>query len=850
VTAVALKGLLGRKLRTALTGIAIILGVAMVTGAFMLGDTISKAFDSIFTAAYQETDAVLTGKKLVDWSVSGNATVDTELLAKVRALPEVDEAAGAIMDMTGESTYAKLLDRDGKAIQSSGNPTFGFGVDAGHERFNPLRLVEGEWARGGREVVIDAETSAKHGFAVGDSIRAAANGPIRTFRITGIARYGEVSNLGGATFAIWDVPTARQMFEMEGYTGISVAAKDGISEERLLGALAAVAPANVEVRSGSAQAQEDKKGVDEFIGFLRGFLLAFGGIALFVGAFVIFNTLSITVAQRTRELATLRTLGASARQVLRSVFAEAVVLGAVASIIGIGLGLALARGLSVLFEALGLALPQSDPVYAPRTFVIAFAVGVGVTAVAALFPALRATRVPPIAAVREGATLGRRRRGTDVVGGIALAIALVLLGRVLWAGSIGWDASLVTVAVAGVLLLLGIALVASRLVAALASVVGLPSRRLGGAAGRLARENSIRNPARTAATAAALMIGLALVAFVAVLGHSARESFTRGAERQFDADYVVTSQNGWSPLPKGVGLAAAKADGIEAVSSIRIDTGLVGETMANVSAVDPKTLAGMYRFEWTEGSDAALARLDSGAAVVKRSFARDNGLELGQRFTLTAPNGRETELTVAAMYQPPRVSELLGGVVISHEAFDRTFPRPKDQMTLIRADVPPAALESALSAFPDAKVHTKDGYVASQVEFIGALLNLLYVLLALSVVVSLFGMVNTLVLSVFERTRELGLLRAVGMTRRQARRMVRHESVITALIGASLGLPLGILVAGVVTGSLGNIGISFLLPVVPLIVFTLVAIGCGLLAAIAPARRASRLNVLEALQYE
>ncbi|MGE5690274.1 MAG: ABC transporter permease [Pseudomonadota bacterium] len=846
---VALKGLAGRKLRTLLTSLAIVLGVAMITGSFVLTDSISRGFDSIFTSAYDNTDAVVSGKKLVDWSASGNATVDDALVARIRSLPQVEAASGAIMDIVGNSTQAKLIDRDGHPIQSSGNPTFGFGVDPSASRFNPMKLVAGAWASGPDEVVIDQDTAESKDFAVGDSIRASAQGPTRTFRISGIASYGDVATLGGATFAVWDVATARSMLGIGGYSAISVAAKDGVSDGALLAALRGAVPASTQVRTGEEQAQEDKRGIGTFISFIRGFLLAFGGIALFVGGFVIFNTLSITIAQRVRELATLRTLGASRRQVLRSVLLEATAIGALASVVGILAGLGLARGLTAVFAALGLELPQSDPVYALRTFVVAMLVGVGVTVLAGLAPALRATRVPPISAVREGAVLPRRRRLGPVAGAILLAAGVALVAKATLTGSIGSGVNLLALAGGALLTLVGIAGVASHLVTALATVVGIPSRRLGGVAGRLAGENVVRNPSRTAATAAALMIGLALVSFVAVLGKGVRDSLANSYADQVSADYVVTSQNGWSQFPAAAGDTLARTPGLQ-VTSIRADRGLVGDVQVNVNAVDPATLDGMYRFEWTGGaSDETLATLHGDGAIVKESFAEANGLSVGDRFRLRTPHGNGVDLRVAGLYQPPRAAELLGGVVVSREAFDRTFPRPQNQMTLVRGGTQ-AELERAVAAFPDAKVHTKDGFVESQSAFVGQILNLLYVLLALSVIVSLFGMINTLVLSVFERTRELGMLRAVGMTRRQTRRLVRHESVITALIGAGLGLPLGVALGAAVTHALDRYGVAFALPVASLLTFTVVAVAAGILAAILPARRAARLDVLSALQYE
>ena len=845
----AVTGFAARKLRTALAAVAIVLGVGMVSGAFVLTDTISKAFTSIFTSAYRETDAVVTGKKLVDWSASGNATVSVETLARIRAVPQVAEAGGTISDIAGDSTKAVILDRDGDPIIGD-NPTFGIGVDPKYPRFNPLRLASGAWAHGPREVVIDVETAHNQAFRIGDVVRIVASGPARPFRLVGTARFGDVSSLGGATFAVWDVPTARAMLGTRGFTSISVAAASGVGSTELVRALRAVVPPGTVVRTGAEQAAKDQAGIDSFISLIRGFLLGFAAVSLLVGGFVIFNSLSITLAQRTRELGTLRAIGASKRQVRRMVLVEAILLGSVASLAGMGLGIALARGLSAVATGLGLELPQAATVYAPRTFIVSLAVGLGVTAVAALVPARRATRVPPIAAVRDGLAPARPRRlGAAVGAGIVAAAAMLLAYAV--RGHLADGSHLLALAAGAALSLIGLAAVTPPLVGSLVRVTGAPSRRLGGIAGVLASENAIRSPARTAATASALMIGLALVTFVSVLGAGVRASYRDGVRDQFAADWVVTSQNGWSAFAPAAGDALRDVPGVRHVSSIRSDRGLVGTAQATVNGVDPSNLEGMYRFAWVDGSsNAALESLGSNGAILKRAFARANGLELGDRFVLRSAAGERLRLVVRGLYQPARLAELTGGVVIGQRTFDHFIARPQNAFTLLRGDVPRQRLERALVGFPDAKVQTRDEFVASQAQFIDQLTSILLVLLALSVVVSLFGMVNTLVLAVFERTRELGMLRAVGMSRRQVRRMVRHESVITALVGAALGLPLGITLAAALSHGLEPYGVRFELPALTLAVFTLLAVLAGIVAAVAPARRASRLDPLTALQYE
>jgi putative ABC transport system permease protein len=829
---VALKGIAGRKLRAALTTLAVVLGVAMVSGTYVFTDTIEKAIDTLFTDAYAGSDAVVSAKDVVDLAAgeTSRPTVPAALLDEVKDLPQVDAASGAIVDS------ARLVDKSGTPI-STREGAVGLSIEADLPRFNPLRLVDGRWPIGSEEIAIDPDTASASGLAVGDAIGVVARGPVRRFTISGIAEFASVDTGGALTLAIFDPGTAQEFFAKSGrFDEILVSAKDGVSQERLVQAIEPILPAGAEVATGNAEITKQAKGSNEDIALVQKFLLAFGGLALFVGAFVIFNTLSTTVAQRTREFATLRTLGASRGQVLGSVVLESLVFGAVGSALGLVLGPALARGLNAFFVAAGQNLPQTGAVIETRTVVVSLLVGVLITVVAGLLPALRATSVPPISAVREGA-LPRSALApyAPYVAAATIAVGAGLLVYAMFAQSLSVTWLLILLAIGCLVLFVGVALISARLVKPLAWILAWPTSRAAGMAGRLARENSVRNPARTAVTASALMIGLALVTFVAVLGQGLRDSMGAAVESAVRAEYVVTG-----PLTPEAGKALASEG---TVSAVRQGPARAFGSDVSVGGVDPRTIADVMSFDWERGS------FRSDGVVLQREFAEEHRLSVGSGFTLQTPQGKQLELHVSGVYAPPKFDAILDPILISQQTFDAAFEHPQDVLVLIDGASAPA-LERVLKPFPEAELQTKAQFADERQKEINDILDLLYVLLALSIVVSLFGMVNTVALSVFERTRELGMLRAIGMTRRQARRMVRHESVITALIGAALGLPLGISLAALVTRGLADEGVAFSVPLLPLAVFTLIAVCAGLVAAAVPARRAARLNVLEALQYE
>jgi putative ABC transport system permease protein len=804
VISIALKGLLARPGRTVLTALAIVLGVATVSAAFTLSDTMRRAADELSTSAYNGTAAVVEAKTPV--KKDGNdllqqPAIAASTISQVRHVPGVAAAAG---DITSLET--KMVNAKGKLIGSG--PWFGVGLDRTAEQtkgLTPFRLTKGAWANGPGQVVIDPTTARKEHLGVGDSVRIAGAGPAQAFRITGIASFGDVKALGTATTAIFDLATAQSLLGKTGRVdSILVAAKPGTSAAQVRRNLAAAFP-QLHVDTAAHQDRYTLDGLKGFVNIIKIVLLAFALIALLVGAFTIFNSLSITVAQRTREFGLLRLAGASRRQVLRTVVAEALAMGFAASVAGLAAGIGLAKALNAMFVSLGIDLPQVGTVFATRTVVVSLLLGTLVTLVAGLLPAWRATRVAPVEALRDASSTGKRLR------------------------------------------------LPARAVRGLVSLVGRPVARTGGPAGMLARRNAMRSPGRTMITASALTIGVALVCAVAVLAAGLRDSTRGSLEKRITAGYVLTGEDGWEPTDARAAQAVAGAAGVNTVSSIRQDAVKAYGQTEGVNAVDPATIGKVADLKWKQGSKATFAQLGSDGAVIDNGYAKEHKLAVGDSFTITTPAAKTLRLTVRGIEDSPVIDALgLGPITIGNAAYKAGgFAGRDEHLTFIDAPgASAAALQKSVAGFPGAKVFTKTAYIEKQTSTVDQLLAIFYVLLALAVIVSLFGLANTLVLATFERTREIGMLRAVGMTRRQLRRMVRRESVITALLGVSVGVVIGLGLAEAVVAKWGKYGFTFAVPAGTLVALAIVACVAGTLAAVLPARRAGRMSVLGALAYE
>ena len=845
-----LKELGQRKLRAGLTAVAVLLGVAMIAGTYVLTDQIRSGFSELTRATYSGVDVEVAPKDSFTSQFSEARPLNESLIDTIAAVPGVRKAEGDLW-------AAGALVIDGKLKKSTG----GGGTiiaTASSEPFKPVSNVRGRMPQRSGEVALLRDTADKHGLEPGDRLGIATRHGVVAVTVVGSYTVGN-ADAGGTDVVSAPLADIQRWFDREGeVTTINVAAADAVAPEQLADRIHAAVPKGLQVRTGEDAADENAAEIsDQIGGFLTPALLTFAGAALLVGAFIIFNTFTITVAERTREFALLRTLGATRRQVLGAVALEALFLGLTASLLGLGLGLVFAKVLASLFEAVGLGIPTGGLELAPRTIAVALLVGVGVTQLAALAPARRATRVAPMQALQGSAqTAGPRRRWAPA---IAFIVALAGVGT-LAAGlfSSGPAASRLSVMAVGVVLLfIGVALSARWFVRPLAGAIGWPLQRLFAEPGLLARENAMRNPGRTATTAAALMVGLGLVVFVAVFANGIKASFDDTVNRVVSADLVVRSET-MGPIPAGAGRAVAGSADVATEASVLIDQVKVDGKGSSVltdiiNGVDPAALARLYSVDWVRGDDSVIGRLRGDSALVEEQFAKAHHVGVGDSYRIETPSGGRARLRVLGIYQDP---QLLQGSIVPATLFARVSAARDPWIIFadLREGVPAATaerhIEAVLEAFPTTAVESRADYADAVSAQLDQFVYLLYALLAMSVVISLFGIANSLFLSIHERTQEFGLLRAVGATSGQVRRMVRYESVITAVIGGLLGTAVGLLFAFLVTQSLGDLGLGFVPPIGQLAVFLLLAIVVGVLAAVLPARRGSRLQVLEALRAE
>lgn len=833
------RSLLARKLRLLLSAVAIVLGVSFVAGALVLTDTLGKTFATLFSTINEHVAVSVRGTESlhsVDHRQEApRGVVPESTLAAVRRVDGVAEAQGSLFGS------AVLVDKRNKALATQGPPQLGLNWVAS-ANLNPAHIVDGAPPGADDEIAINKAMAQTTGYRVGDQTTVLSQQPARRFTIVGIFAYpGDKASLGGETTIAFTAATARTVLGIPaGYSQIDTAAKAGVSQQALRDRVARVLPTGTEALTGKKLADEQASGVKKGLSFFNTFLLVFAAVALFVGAFIIFNTFTMLVAQRTRELALLRALGASRSQVTRSVLVEAVAVGAIASVLGLGLGVLVAIGLRGLFSAFGAALPSGPLVVAPRTVIAAFAVGIIVTALAALFPARRASSVSPMAALRDAATPDRSLRRQTIIGAVLFVAGAVAIG-------FGLTGSGLTILGAGTLLsFVAIALLSPVVSRPVAGVLGAPFRRR--LPGRLGRSNTLRNPRRTASTAAALMIGLALVSAVSVLDASLKASVHKVADAAIGADFILNdqSQNG---VTASVLSALRQRPDIAEVSGLRFAPARVGAKDATVMAVSPEAIGPLIKVTRTAGS----LHLDPHKVLVTDKSAKAQHLRTGQTLQLRFAKGPRQAFRIGGVYVE---NQLVKGYLVD-DSVSSYFASPNVSAALVKlkkgADTGQArtAISAIARDYPTVVVQDQSEFVQAATDQVDLIVNILYALLALSVLIAVLGIVNTLALSVIERTRELGLLRAVGMSRRQVKRMIRVEAVVIAVFGGLLGLVVGSAFGVAIQRALVTQGVTELdFPVIRMGIFVALAALAGVLAAWLPARRGSRLNVLAAIAAE
>jgi putative ABC transport system permease protein len=849
----ALKSLLGRKVRLVMSTFAIVLGVAFVAGSLIFSDTLSRSFTALFASTVGDVVVRPEGGTTADGAPS-TVTLPASLLDDLSSVPDAARVDGNV-----NAFGVFVVSADGKVVSGFGPPAIGGNwsdAPAGHG-LEGLTIVEGHEPHGPDEVVFDERTAERAGYQVGDQVdiipsTAAAPGagggpPTRLSpTLVGIAGFPTGGSLNGATYAAFDTATAQDLFlgGEDAYTDVWVTADDGVSQSQLRDDVSDLLPDGVEAVTGDDAADEAASDLLQAISFITTFLLIFAGISLVVGAFLIVNTFSILVAQRSRELALLRALGASKRQVLWSVQLEAFVLGVLGATLGLGLGVLLAMGIRALFANFGLDLSGQPLIFAPRTFIASYVVGILVTMAAAWLPARRTARIAPVQALRDDVALPESSLRRRLWWGLALTVlGLVVLALGLFSDLPhgGWQTG------GGILaILLGVAAMSPVISRPFLAVARATYARGFGTIGNLAGQNALRNPRRTTATASALMIGLTLACTMAIVGDSAKASVDKSIEENFVGDYVVSNVIGTAFTP-AIGDQMTQVDGVEHVVRERFQAGEYDGDRQGVAAVDPADV-GPLELDVSDGDPEGLA---DGSVLLQRSWAEDEGLAVGDELAFTMPAGERGYRVGGIVEDNPVV---FSPVVMTLGDFaDAGFP-DSDNVLILFTDRSPGIqdrLDAVVADLPIVTVKDQGEFAQEQREPIDQFVLIIFALLGLALIIAVLGIVNTLALSVIERTREVGLLRAVGVSRAQLRTMITLESVVIAVLGAILGLVLGTGFGIALMYAVRDQGLEVIsVPIAQLLVFLVLSVVIGVLAAIFPARRAAKLDVLRAIAAE
>ena len=834
--------ILARKGRLFLTSLAIILGTAFLSGTFIFSDTLNKTFDQLFSDVYRDVDAYVRSSNFVEVQFGGEqrARIPVSELDTVRAVPGVVDAVGSI------SAFARIVDKDGLPLGSNnGPPNFG-GIVSQH--FSGLWNVDsGRLPIGPTEMMMDRGSAKKGKFTIGDTVRVNAQSGSREFTLVGIAAFGNVSSPGGATFALFDQPTASEFLLAPGYVDAFLVQGDGsITDVELAARISAALPpsAKLETLTGAEITKEEQDLIGKALGFLSTFLTAFSLIALGIGCFVIYNVFSITAAQRLRENALLRAIGASRRQITRALLTEALVVGLLGSVLGFFAGIGLSRGLSALLGAVGIDIPSTGLSIELRAVMITIFMGVIVTALSAILPARRAGKVPPLAALRDTAfeTTGSNKKR------FAIGLAILALGALALTAA-GTGANTAFLGLGVLFVFAGVLIVGPGVARPIALWIGRPIQKLRGVTGAMARQNAARNPKRTARTAAPVLIGVALVTAFTAFAASAKSEIRDTIGSQFRGDYAVSApNNGFGGLSPTLVDELGNMPQVAQASGLGFATIKINGKGQFVQVIDPQTAQGLFELEMVQNKQESLT---PNGILVSESSAKSKGWVIGTKIDIVMVDGTAKKLAIQGTFRP---RGFIGSYVIDRDVFNGTNNSFFDTVIYLKLKdgVSASDAHDALAAVTTERglgeLQSRNEFIDSQSGQVNLILGLIYGLLALSVVIAIVGIVITLLLSVFERQREIGLLRAVGMTRSQVRTTVRWESVITSMFGAVVGVLLGILMGIVLMAVLADNGVAaFQLPLRSTVVILVLSFVIGVIASIYPAHRATKIEIMQAI---
>ena len=852
VVRLTVRGVLARKFRVLLTAFAIILGVAFVSGAFMLTDSVKGAINGLFAELQGDVD--LEVRTRIAFGDEASAQRDPVPDSLIAAIEQVDGVRVVEVNILRQATIIK---KNGKPLQTSG-PSFGIAW-YGSEGLDGRLVLEGREARGPGEVAIDKKSAERAGYSIGETVPIVGPSGRDDFELVGLTGTRTTEGGGGASVSAFAPATADAFLGANGLVdSIYIGLEDGTSRSEVQGAVAAAIDADgdgsaYEVITGEQSAEETAGAINEIIDIFGKVLLGFAAISLFVSAFLIFNTFAIIVSQRLRELALLRAIGADIRQIRLMILGESGIIGVLATALGIAGGVLVSKGITALFNATGAAFPSASTVISARTIAVSLAVGVGVTMLAAFIPAARAGRIPPVAAMRPEVGFSSLQRNKRLVMATAtLVVGIVLFVVGLFAQPGGTLGILFAGAVGALMIFLGVASLSqsvaapvSRIVSNLLPLPGLSMNRK--TPGRIASRNAQRTPRRTASTASALMIGLALVSTIAVVAASVQATLRKALGTSITADFYVTN-SGFQGLPAAFAEKLADLPELGAVSPFRAANAQVDGESKSIGAVDP-AMGQLVDADIESGSFDAIA---DGAVLLHKDPARDLGLAVGDTIDMTWQNGKVTALRVGAIYSD---SSIVGNWLVSIDTLNAATSAPPLDFFIgakiaegVDTDAARAAVERVAEEFPSAEVQDRVEFQKSQEDQLNQLLFIVYSLLIFAISIAVLGIANTMALSVFERTREFGLLRAVGMTRRQLKRSVRWEAIIVSVFGATLGVVVGVPLGIAVSLALPDTFVTTLqIPFGTIVTILVASIIVGIIAAIGPARRAAKLDILHAI---